>query len=167
MDHSPASDGVSPAKMGVTLKRELVYPAPLNGHSEMERLRNVVRQEGNIANNVLKLYGAERAVARIAQSTVADRAVLKGGYLLRQVLPPGVRRTTFDADFFIRSGTREQAVDDITRAIIRPHTDDHVVFDQSSLTITPMQEDKGIRLEFKGQLGESQIDGMLDIGFSV
>lgn len=166
MDHASASDADSPANMGEKLKRDVVYPSPVNAQSEMERLRNVARQEGNMANNVLKLYGAERAVARMAQSAIADRAVLKGGYLLRQVLPSGIRRTTFDADFFIRSGTQEQAIDDITTAIMRPHVEDHVVFDQSSLAVTPMQEDKGIRFEFKGMLGESQIDGMLDIGFS-
>ena len=165
MDHSSMFDDVSPANRRLMPIREVVYPAPANAKSEMERIRNAARQEGNVANNVLKLYGAERAVARIAQSTVADRAVLKGGYLLRQVLPSGVRRTTFDADFFISSGTPDEAVADIKRAIMQPHPEDHVVFDQASLTVAPLQEDKGIRFEFKGMLGESQIDGMLDIGF--
>ena len=166
MMNSSSSDGVPPVIPSREQKREVIYPPPTSAKSEMERLRNAARQEGNVANNLLKLYGAERAVARIAQSTVVERAVLKGGYLLRQVLPSGIRRTTLDADFYICSGTQDEAIADISRAIMQPHTEDHVVFDKSSLSVEPMQEDKGIRLQFKGLLGESQIDGILDIGFS-
>lgn len=166
MDQSASSDGVPPVIPRRDQKREVVYPPPTSAKSELERLRNAARLEGNVANNLLKLYGAERAVARIAQSAVADRAVLKGGYLLRQVLPAGIRRTTLDADFYINSGSQEEAVAEISRALMQPHAEDHVAFDPSSLSVEPMQEDKGIRFEFKGMLGESQIDGMLDIGFS-
>ena len=165
MDSGATSDHKSPP---VILSR---HPGPIpsppaNPKSEMDRLRNVAKEEGNVANNVLMLYGTERAVARIAQSQIADRAVLKGGFLLRQILPPGVRRTTLDADFSINSRSRDATVAEIIHAIAQPHQDDQVIFNPNSFTFSDIQGDIGIRIKFKGALGDGQIASMIDISLT-
>jgi len=160
MNHDHDGNRIRPAT-GVVGQRRA---APANAHSEFERLRNAVKQEANIGNQGLLMYGAERAVARIAAAPIGEHLVLKGGFLLREILPPGVRRTTTDADFFANGISRETAVAGIVAALANPHADDHVVFDPSSVRSEEMQEDKGLRISYRGSLGSSEIVGSIDIG---
>ncbi len=142
------------------------FPPPTNAQSEMERLRNVSRAETNISNNILKMYGTERSVARLAAAPISQSLVLKGGYLLREVLPAGVRRTTLDADFYSTNDRKEEVIAAITEALTKPHDQDHCAFHRDSMEVNPIQGEEGIRITYKGSLGVGSIDGMIDIGFT-
>jgi len=91
MDHT-SDASIKPVVLASRIQHiNKIIPPPTNAQSEMERLRNISRSETNITNNILKLYGTERSVARLSVAPISESLVLKGGFLLREVLPPGVR----------------------------------------------------------------------------
>ena len=144
-------------------ERSRIFPPPTSPQSELDRLRNVARDEPAIGGDLLKIYGTERALARIADSDLADSFVLKGGFLLRNLLPKDVRRPTLDADLHCKRPEGAAAVKRLASILSQSHRDDQVIFDPASVRSIPL-ENEGVRVTFKGSLGKGVIDGMLDLG---
>jgi hypothetical protein len=117
-------------------------------------------------NRVLVQYGIERVLYRLAESTHAEKFVLKGAMLF--VLWEGAQhRETRDVDLL---GFGENSLDEMKRVFeeicATQVVDDGLVFEGVSvLAITALQEYGGISVKISARLDAARITVNVDVGF--
>lgn len=110
----------------------------------------------------------ERFLYRLSISKHADRFVLKGAMLLR-VWDQTSYRTTRDIDLLGRVSNEAAVVESIIRDVCEQEVDpDGLLFDAASVQSNAIVEDAdyaGVRVAFRGTLGNARLSMQLDIGF--
>lgn len=143
--------------------------APDYGASVRARLLTQARQNNQDYNNLLQRYAAERFLYRLGVSPHRQNYVLKGAMLFG-LWGGSEYRATKDLDF---TGYGASDVDALTRDI-RDICDvtcveDGVLFDTSTLRISPIREEVmhgGVRITFLAQIGGARVSMQLDVGFA-
>jgi predicted nucleotidyltransferase component of viral defense system len=131
------------------------------------RLLNMAHETGKPFEELLVLYGLERFLFRLSRSVHRDTFILKGGLLLIGMGVPQARPTR-DIDFL---GLRFSDLDTVSRAIQEIgniQTEDGMLYDFSRSVgevLSPTGDYPGIRLKFRGSLGQARIPMQVDIGF--
>ncbi|HVT44696.1 MAG TPA: nucleotidyl transferase AbiEii/AbiGii toxin family protein [Thermoanaerobaculia bacterium] len=135
--------------------------------SVLARLLARSKQSGVDNQLTLTAYGYERFLARLAESTVRERFVLKGAMLL-QTWSEHPYRSTRDLDLLRRGDASDESIrrdiDTICRAVVEP---DGVEFDVSSLRLEPIRiEDEygGTRATIDAYCGKVRLPLQIDIG---
>lgn len=132
------------------------------------RLLNQARPGGRSFNDLLQLYAMERFLYRLSISKYAGRFVLKGAMLLR-VWDQTSYRTTRDIDLLGRVSNEATVVESIIRDVCEQEVDpDGLIFDPASVQSNAIVEDAdyaGVRVAFRGALGNARLSMQLDIGF--
>ncbi len=110
----------------------------------------------------------ERFLYRLSKSSYGERFILKGALLLR-VWDPASYRTTRDIDLLGRVAneidTVVSIVQDVCRQAVAP---DGLIFDPASVrgeTIVEAADYSGIRIAFRGTLGNTRLLMRIDVGF--
>lgn len=133
-----------------------------------QRLKNHAKSGGHEFNDLLHHFALERFIYRLSQSQYAGQFVLKGALLLR-VWRLSSTRTTRDIDLLGRTGNAAEAITAIVQDVCRVAvTDDGLAFDPDSVrtaAITDDAEYAGLRVTFRGTLGNARIAMQIDIGF--
>lgn len=132
------------------------------------RLLNQARPGGRSFNDLLQLYAMERFLYRLSVSEHADRFVLKGAMLLR-MWDQTSYRTTRDIDLLGRVSNEPDVIKSIVRDVCDQEVDtDGLLFDPASVQSEAIAEDadySGVRVVFRGTLGNARLSMQLDIGF--
>jgi len=132
------------------------------------RLMNLARAGGRSFNDLLQLYAMERFLYRLSQSPHAAKFLLKGALLLR-VWNPATYRTTRDIDLLGRLSNEVDAVAKVIQAVCRQKVDpDGLEFDADTVRGESIVEDgdyQGVRITFRGHLGNARADMQIDVGF--
>ena len=134
-----------------------------------QRLLNHARKEGVRFNDVLQRYALERWLYRLSKSDHSERFILKGALMLTAWDLP-VTRPTRDIDMLAHVqndlGGIRQLIADLCRVQCE---DDGLIFAAESVTAERIAEDalyEGVRVAFKGALGNARIAMQIDLGFS-
>jgi len=145
-------------------KREVTNIA----HSVHQRLLNKAREENRPFGELLQYYVMERFLYRLSQSEYRDNFILKGALLLTVWNTPA-SRSTKDIDLL---GTTDNSVDNIVTIMKELCTveveRDGLVFDESTVAgglVIEKADYEGVRVQVKGNLGNTRITLQLDIGF--
>lgn len=132
------------------------------------RLMNLARAGGRSFNDLLQLYAMERFLYRLSESPHASKFMLKGALLLR-VWNPATYRTTRDIDLLGRLPNDVDAVAKVIRAVCRQEVDpDGFEFDATTVrgeSIVEEADYHGVRITFKGHMGNARADMQIDVGF--
>jgi len=134
-----------------------------------QRLLNHARNEGVRFNDVFQRYALERWLYRLSKSDHSENFILKGALMLVAWDLP-LTRPTRDIDMLARvqndlDGIR-QLMSEVCRVICE---EDGLIFAAESVTTERIAEDalyEGVRVEFKGSLGNARIAMQIDLGFS-
>ena len=133
-----------------------------------QRLLNKARQKNRPFNEVLQYYAMERFLYRLSRSPHAEKLVLKGALMLAAWIAP-FSRPTMDIDFLGRIENSISAVTEIIRSVCAQKVDsDGLVFDTNTIVsqrIVEQADYEGVRVRFKGSLGNAKVFMQLDIGF--
>jgi hypothetical protein len=133
-----------------------------------DRLLLIAKAQHRPFNDVLQHYALERFLARLTQSIHRDKLILKGALML-QVWRGADNRPTRDIDFLGRTSNEIESVISMIREICLLAADeDGILFDDTSVTserITEGADYHGVRVTFRGKLGNAKIGMQLDIGF--
>ena len=135
----------------------------------MHRLKETAKTQRSHVNDLVPLYATERLLVRVAATAEEERLpmALKGGFLIRHLVPAGVRRSTRDADLAISSPLSVgQASDLFARAAAKPFADG-VTFDPATTKVIPIREQQtgGVSVTMDGKLGRTPVRAKFDIGF--
>lgn len=135
----------------------------------MHRLKETAQTQRAHVNDLVPLYATERLLARVAVTAEEERLpmALKGGFLIRHLVPAGVRRSTRDADLALATPLSVgEASDLFGRAASKPFGDG-VIFDPATTKVIPIREQQtgGVSVTMDGKLGKSPIRAKFDIGF--
>lgn len=132
------------------------------------RLLNRARSSERSFNDLVHLYAMERFLYRLSKSLHAEKFILKGALLLR-VWDPASYRTTRDIDLLGRVAneikTVASIVQDLCRQAVEP---DGLIFDPATVrgeTIVEEADHSGIRIAFRGALGNTRLSMRIDVGF--
>ena len=121
------------------------------------RLRNVMHQTGQEFQFILTRFACERFLYRLGTSPVRDRFILKGASLLAVWMEEPYRATR-DIDLLALDGADETYVRQLVTTICSmPCPEDALVFDLSSLRISPIrtpQEHASQRVRLNSRLGK-------------
>jgi hypothetical protein len=132
------------------------------------RLLNQARSSGRSFNDLVQLYAMERFLYRLSKSPHGERFILKGALLLR-VWDPASYRTTRDIDLLGRISNEIDTVVSIVQGVCQQAVEpDGVTFDPASVigeTIVEGADYAGIRIAFRGALGNTRLLMRIDIGF--
>jgi predicted nucleotidyltransferase component of viral defense system len=147
------------------VKKRSLTNLPASVH---QRLLNRARETHRRFNDLLQHFAMERFLYRLSKSEYADRFVLKGALMLTVWHAPQ-SRPTMDIDLL---GRTDNNIDEIVRLIkdvcrqkVEP---DGVTFDAATVTgeqIAEETEYEGVRLRFRGSLGNAAITMQIDVGF--
>ena len=136
--------------------------------SVRERLLNKSRQTGRPFNELLQYYAIERFLYRLSKSPHQRKFILKGALMLAVWKAP-MSRPTRDMDFLGRIDNDLEsivgAVRDMCSMKVEP---DGLAFDPESLEAERIAEDadyEGVRVRFKGNIGNARIGMQFDVGF--
>ncbi len=136
--------------------------------SVRQRLLNRAKQENRSFNELLQYYAMERFLYRLSISEYSDIFILKGALMLRVWNSPEIR-PTMDIDMLGRTDNEALNIERIIREIIAVKIDDDgLIFDENSIKTEQITEDaqyKGLRVNFKGSLGNARVYIQIDIGF--
>jgi predicted nucleotidyltransferase component of viral defense system len=133
-----------------------------------QKLLNRARETGRPFDELLQYYAMERFLYRLSQSEHANSFILKGALLFRIWDVPDSRATR-DMDFlaFVVNTT-----DELTRIVQKILTmdvpDDGLAFDFDSVSAVRIKEDadyEGVRITFRGQLGNARLRMQVDVAF--
>ena len=133
-----------------------------------QRLLNIARATGRPFDEVLQYFAMERYLYRLCLSRYSDSFVLKGALLFRVWSIPDSRATR-DIDllgYVDNSAENLAAITEEVCAIEVPT--DGLSFDPSSVRAHRIKEDadyEGVRVRFRGRLGNARITMQLDVGF--
>ena len=132
------------------------------------QLLNQARSTERSFNDLLQLYAMERFLYRLSKSRHASRFILKGALLLR-VWDKDSYRTTRDIDLLGRMPNDIAALEEIARSVcVQPIEPDGLQFDAATVTGATIVEDgdyEGVRIMFRGGLGNARIAMRIDVGF--
>lgn len=138
-------------------------------HSVHSRLLNAAKAQGRPFQELLDYYSMERFLYRLSVSPHAHAFVLKGGLMLLVWRGP-FGRSTRDIDLLGRMDNTPDAVARVVRDIcVQDVEDDGLVFEPDSVEATAITEDadySGVRVRFRGALGNAVVHMQVDIGFS-
>jgi Nucleotidyl transferase AbiEii toxin, Type IV TA system len=136
--------------------------------SVRQRLLNTARATERPFQEVLQYFAMERFLYRLAQTSHADKLVLKGALMLA-VWGASTRRPTRDMDFL---GRMQNNVDEVAKAVRdacrQPVEPDGLVFDPESIEGSVIKEDadyEGVRVNFRGHLQNAWIPMRVDVAF--
>jgi predicted nucleotidyltransferase component of viral defense system len=133
-----------------------------------QRLLNKAQAENRPFNELLQYYGMERFLYRLSQSPYADKFILKGALMLRVWGSPQIR-PTMDIDLLgITSNNEADIVAQIKDILSVEVGFDGLIFDTSTIRTERIAEDadyEGIRIRFRGSLGNARVSIQIDIGF--
>ena len=127
-------------------------------------LRNLAKQKGIHAQELLQIFMFERIIERLSVSPYKDKFILKGGLLISAIL--GVEeRTTMDMDTTVKGlPMDEQIIQKAISEILDQFVDDGIEFQLSDLT--PIREDdeyKNFRASIQATYGKMRIPIKIDI----
>ncbi len=132
------------------------------------RLLDQARKDKRPFNELLHYFAMDRFLYRWSKSSHAKLFVLKGALMLR-VWQASETRPTRDIDMLGKTKNDEGAVLQMINDIIAtPVEADGLEFDRTSSTVERITEDAdchGLRITFKGFLGNAEIPMQIDIGF--
>ncbi|MEG1913252.1 MAG: nucleotidyl transferase AbiEii/AbiGii toxin family protein, partial [Cloacibacillus sp.] len=128
------------------------------------KVKNLAREHGLSAQEVLQMYLLERLLSRLAASKYADRVVLKGGMLIASLC--GVaRRTTMDMDTTIIGIPMEEvSISALVEDVCAIYSDDGITF--SFERLTPIREEDeyaNFRAHIRANFGKISAPCKIDI----
>jgi hypothetical protein len=134
------------------------------------RLLNRAKDQGVPFDDVLRRYGIERFLYRLACSEYKDRFILKGAQLLR-VWATDPFRPTMDLDLLGRIQNSPDGLKELVQQICRMEVEpgDCLRFDDDRVDAVIIKEDAdyhGVQLTFAAYLGTARIPLQIDIGFN-
>ncbi len=132
-----------------------------------QRLLNVARETGRPFNEILQYFAMERLLYRLSRSAHNDSFVLKGALLFRVWDVPDSRATR-DIDLLAFLDNSPENLAAVFREVCPIESDDGLVFDPDSVQAQTIKEDadyEGVRVRFRGLLGNARITMQADIGF--
>ncbi len=135
-----------------------------------QRLLDKARQAGRPFNELLQYFAIERFLYRLSQSKYAKNLLLKGALMLNVWEGSSLPRATLDIDFLGQriSSDVDSVVQVIQEICGQPVDPDGIAFDPASLRGARIAEDagyEGVRVRFKGSLGNARLSMQLDVGF--
>jgi len=135
-----------------------------------QRLLDKARQAARPFNELLQYFAIERFLFRLSRSKYAKNFVLKGALMLNVWERSSLPRPTLDIDFLGRNISNE--IDALVRAIQeicdQPVEADGLTFDPASARGSRIAEHsgfQGVRVRFRGSLGNARLAMQLDVGF--
>lgn len=131
------------------------------------RLLNVAKAQGADFNQVLVRFALERMLYRLAQSSHADRFLLKG-VLLFTLWYDMPHRATRDADLLGFGASDLASVAQAFRDIAGIAVDDGIVFDPTSVSVEEIRKEAGygsVRVVIAGELARARCKTQIDVGF--
>lgn len=131
------------------------------------RLLALAKAGGEDFNIVLRRYGVEAVVRRLALSRHSDRFVLKGAMLFL-VWTRRIHRPTRDLDLLGFGDNDPEAVGAIFRELCGITADDGVDFSTANVRAVRIVEAgqyRGVRVTFEGRLDQARIPMQVDVGF--
>ncbi len=132
-------------------------------------LRNAAEDSKVPFSAILQHFALERFLYRISQSEYKENFVLRGG-LMFAGWGINLRRPTRDIDLLGYTQYTIDSLERITREICdHPVEPDGLDFDSESIQGEQIMEEReyhGVRIKFKGYLGEARIDMQIDFGFN-
>lgn len=137
--------------------------------SVMARLRNEAIKQNTDVNQILTHYALERLLYRIANSSHANRFILKGAFVYIAWLNADRFRPTGDLDLLGTGENEPAALTSTFAEIISTEVpDDGLEFDDESIAsslIREGQQYEGVRVSLTAHLGRARIPVLIDIGF--
>jgi hypothetical protein len=145
--------------------RRTLHNAPASVH---QRLLNIARKTARPFDEVLQYFTMERFLYRLSQTEHANSFVLKGALLFRIWDTPDSRATR-DIDFLAYVDNSPDNLAAIIRDVCAVDSvGDGLVFDPETVEARRIKEGadyEGVRIRFRGQLGNAQIHMQVDVGF--
>ena len=133
-----------------------------------QRLLNIARNTARPFDEVLQYFAMERFLYRLSRSPHVDSFVLKGALLFRVWDMPDSRATR-DIDFLAYLDNSPSNLAAIVRDVCTvDDIDDGLKFDPDTVEAQRIKEDadyEGVRLRFRGRLGNARISMQMDVGF--
>jgi len=133
-----------------------------------QRLLNQARESSRTFNELLQLYAMERFLYRLSVSLHAETFVLKGALMLAVWRAP-MSRPTMDIDLLGHGGNNVEGLVAAIREVCEtPVEGDGLLFDPATVAGERIAEEavyQGVRIRFRGALGNARIAMRLDIGF--
>lgn len=147
------------------MKRRSHANLPASVH---RRLLNRARDTGQPFNYLLQHFAMERFLFRLSRSEYAERFILKGALMLTVWGVP-VGRPTMDIDLLGRTNNSIEGLVRLFGAVCNLDVEaDGIAFDASTLVGERIMEEaqyEGVRLRFRGSLGNAAISMQVDVGF--
>ena len=133
-----------------------------------QRLLNIARKTARPFDEVLLYFAMERFLYRLTQTKHVDSFVLKGALLFRIWDTPDSRATR-DIDLLAYLDNSPDNLAAIIRDVCTVDSaDDGLDFDPETVDAQRIKEDadyEGVRIRFRGQLGNAQVHMQVDVGF--
>ena len=133
-----------------------------------QRLLNRAKETGQSFNHLLQHFAMERFLYRLSKSEHADSFVLKGALMLAVWRIPQ-SRPTLDIDLLGRGSNDPDEMVAVTRAVCQQEVEpDGMSFDPDTVMgerIAEEAEYEGVRLRFRGSLGNAVVPMQIDVGF--
>ena len=133
-----------------------------------QRLLNKARKTGRPFGELLHYFAMERFLYRLSKSPHAERFILKGALMFIAWKAP-LSRPTMDIDLLGRVRNSVDEVVGLVKEICLQNVEpDGVLFDPASIAGERIIEDAdyaGIRIRFRGYLGNAHIEMQIDIAF--
>lgn len=134
-----------------------------------ERLLNKAREDRRSFNELLQYFAMDGFLYRWSKSPHAKRVILKGALMLR-VWESIEFRSTKDIDILAKNTSNDlnamiQMVKDVATVDVDP---DGLTFYADTVVAERITEDadyEGVRIRFKGSLGNTVINMQIDVGF--
>ena len=134
----------------------------------MGSLLNIARHTARPFNELLQYFAMERFLFRLSRSPHVDSFVLKGALLFRVWDMPDSRATR-DIDFLAYLDNSPSNLAAIVRDVCTlDDINDGLKFDADTVEAQRIKEDadyEGVRIRFRGRLGNAQISMQMDVGF--
>jgi hypothetical protein len=133
-----------------------------------QRLLDKARRDGRPFNEMLQYLAMERFLYRLAESPHSASFILKGA-LMFSAWKVSLPRPTMDIDLLGRASNDLDHIAGIVRQLcLQPVEDDGFVFDPRTVNAARITEDadyEGVRVRFRGRLGNARLAIQIDIGF--
>lgn len=144
-------------------KRATNLPASVH-----QRLLNRARESGQSFNHLLQHFAMERFLYRLSKSEHAGGFVLKGALMLA-VWRIRQTRPTLDIDLLGRGSNSVDGLVSMVRSVCEQQVEpDGTSFDSDTVIgerIAEEAEYEGVRVRFKGSLGNAVVPMQADVGF--
>jgi len=133
-----------------------------------DRLLNKARKLDRSFMELLQYYGMEKFLLRMSQSQYAEEFILKGALLLRSTGISEIRPTR-DIDLSRETTLSIEQLEQMARDCCQVEVEeDGLQFDPDTVAGEEIREEqayKGVRIKFRGNLGNAKIHMQIDIGF--